>query len=220
LAVLLALLAYHLYGLSQSMQYIPMIWWLSLLLVAWCATREDVVMVRTPGEQSWNLRGARFVAVLVLVVNVSDFSLASIKSRYQLEHLDLDPQRHLYHGFYAREWWGQRQFRWSGRQAFVVVEGEGTLSFPIVSMNPHSGTRAVEVEVYLDGKLAKELSYSANWETDLRLQLKEQPQPHVIDIKVSHTWVPRGVDGGSDARRMGIAIGNMHLNGQAIGVSF
>ena len=124
LCVALSIVSFHIYGVFQSMQYVPMIWFLIFLMFGYALTIDDGVL----SDRVRRLVGvlAKVGVVLVVIggiVYLSNFGSIGLAEKYGLAYYEKNPGSNKYFGFYNRENWPTGIFRWSGKQGMIKISG-------------------------------------------------------------------------------------------------
>jgi len=106
--VIISIISFHIYGIFQSMQYIPMIWMLIFLSLGYAMTIDEKVLP----DRVRRITGVlvKVMIFLVLVGGVVYFAgrgSQSLAEKYGLEVYAQEKDWHEYHGFYHREKWGR-----------------------------------------------------------------------------------------------------------------
>jgi len=123
--VVISIISFHIYGIFQSMQYIPMIWSLIFLNLGYAMTIDDKVLP----ERLRRITGVvvKVMIFLVLIGGVVYFTgrgSQDLADKYGLRVYAQDQDWHNYHGFYGKEKWEKGFYRWSGRKGLVKIESE------------------------------------------------------------------------------------------------
>jgi O-antigen ligase len=181
--VLLSIVSFHIYGIFQSMQYVPMIWFLIFLLFGYALTIDDGLVPRRIRRFASIFVKLSIVLVLIGgVVYLSNFESKDLAEKYGLEVYAQDQDSNRYFGFYEREKWPEGYYRWSGPRARCSVRGQGSVvsgqkekddrgqrtgvkglvGFDFVCGTPGVEKEPVRVIVSLDGKPIDEIVFDRN----------------------------------------------------------
>lgn len=123
--VMLSILSFHIYGIFQSMQYIPMIWMFIFLTLGYALTIDETVLpdrIRRITDMS-----IKMMICLVLLGGMVYFAgrgSQGLADKYGMGVYAKEQDWHQYHGFYPREKFPQGYYRWSGRRGKVVIRGQ------------------------------------------------------------------------------------------------
>jgi len=210
MVVFMCILSFHLYGLTQSMQYVPMIWFLIFLFFGYAMMREKVA----------GLQGSRKKARLVIVLSafVCLFAVSSyafnIAQRqeadtYGLEVFAVDQDLYNYKGFYRKEIWpGQGVYRWSGRQAEIVLDKTGTVVIDFACYTPRLADEPLVLDVLLDSVLLDRYTFTqaGNVRREYLIQQQVETNGKTVQVRVSRTWNPRREGVSADMRNLGVAV--------------
>ncbi|GAB6039091.1 hypothetical protein JCM15519_36500 [Fundidesulfovibrio butyratiphilus] len=146
LGVLVALTAFHAFGLFQEMTYVPTVWLLTFLLLAHALGLEDTLGGwASPKRAVWGVRGVAAVVLAALVWNL-----------VAAHRLDARPGRAAeLAGFSAPEVLEGLPARWSLGASRFTPRGQGPWVFTVGCPHPDMGKRPVTVELLdQDGPLA------------------------------------------------------------------
>lgn len=209
----LSMLFLLMYGLTQAIQYVPMIWFLLFLSTGFAMTlgREPYGRCRS--------RPLLYSALIILLCIGAGVYLANIQSRRLAERYGVaryseerGPVR--YAGFYDRENWGKEGvFRWSGPRAEIRVPYSGMVSFDLVCNTPGLTTDPVVIDVALNTIPLDRYTF---WNAQKVRRTYYFPTPesndtNTIVFTISRTWTPRLAGVGLDTRNLGIAVSEPRL---------
>jgi len=203
ISIVLAILAFHLYGLTQNMSYIGVIWFVYFLMFGYGLT-----LAPFPEELerrfSWVLKGFFGLVLISALVPWFGFSPAD---KYQIKDPNFIKHGLSFSGFYGLEPWAGKDARWSGQEATVTFEGDGFLEFSLHSSDPTATKDNPAVtRIFLDGHLLQEVRLINNQPIDLSLPLPGVSS-HVLRIENQRTWCPSD-HGSTDHRQLGAALVN------------
>ncbi|HIJ41635.1 MAG TPA: O-antigen ligase family protein, partial [Deltaproteobacteria bacterium] len=121
--VVISIISFHIYGIFQSMQYIPMIWSVIFLNLGYAMTIDDKVLP----DRLRRITGVmvKVMIFLVLIGGVVYFmgrGSQDLADRYGLMVYAQDQDWHDYSGFYQKEKWAGGGYRWSGGKGLVKIE--------------------------------------------------------------------------------------------------
>ena len=199
--VLLTMLVFHLYGLFQGMQYIPVTWFLFHISTGYA-------MTVTPGELPVRLRRVLLGAFLLLSVLVllSPFDYGAnrgfrdVKERFELSAY-LPDESAEFEGFYRPESWPQGEFRWMARRGIVKVTRPEPFRLLIACEHPDLDREPVVLFFRFNGDPAGQIVFHGRGLVEKRFDFGE---PGTLRLSVSRTWTP-GAEA-ADRRELGIAI--------------
>jgi len=213
--VLISILGFHLYGISQSMQYIPVIWFFIFLNLGYAMTisRDGQVSQR---RKFWKL-GHIISIILILsagVVYSHNIGSKKFADKYGLKLYAENQNRDNYIGFYDPEDWNGKIFRWSLNKGILKFSGNGTIDYSLKVLHPDINKKPVIVSIYLDGKPVDRLSI---WNpVSIRRQYfipYSDKTNHELIFKVNRTWNPKKRGISKDNRELGVAVSDLyHLN--------
>ncbi len=210
MVVFMCILSFHLYGLTQSMQYVPMIWFLVFLFFSYAIMREKKVGMREY-RKSGRLAGA--LSVFICLLAVSSYALNVGQKleadRYGVAVFAVDQDLYRYRGFYPKELWsGKGVYRWSGRQAEIRFWKDGIIEISFKCITPGLGDNPLIFEVLLDGRIIDRHTF---WEASTIKRKYWIPgegdgMESILELRVSRTWNLRQSGMGSDTRNLGVAV--------------
>ncbi len=218
--MLLCLSVFHLYGLTQSMQYIPMIWFLVFIFIGYAMLRSMSVW---PGIKPRFFRYALSVSIVCCLSAVSSYAFNIGNQlearRYGIDVFAVDQDSYLYRGFHAKESWvGQGIYRWSGRQAEIVLNGSGLVGLNFVCYAPRLQQKPIVLDVFLDDLPIDRYTF---WKTGkiyrtYWVQPRHEMNERKIRIEVSRTWNPLQEGLGRDIRNLGVAVSELKYFGKEL----
>ena len=212
--VIISIISFHLYGLFQSMQYVPMIWMLIFLNLGYAMTIPESAFSKKSAK-IWGRICAGFLVVVALsgIGYAYHFESRHLVKKYGLSIYAKDQDRDHYIGFYGPEKWGDDIYRWSSRRGLLKFSGNGLIGLTFQFMHPDIDKRPVKLEIVLNGKVIDRLTVFARGSIGRQYYLHDvTPASHQIMIKVSRTWIPKAFNINEDRRSLGVAVSNMrHL---------
>jgi O-antigen ligase len=146
--VIICILSFHIFGIFQSMQYIPMIWSMIFLCLGYAMTIDDGVL---PGRLR-RVFGVLTKASVVLVaigffVYLGNFESKSLAKKYGLRIYAMDQDQDRFAGFYQHsQRWKYGDYRWCGKRGAIYVQGGPSEIRSAVSGVPQLNRRIREVE--------------------------------------------------------------------------
>ncbi len=210
MVVFMCILSFHLYGLTQSLQYVPMIWFLIFLFFGYAMMREKVI-----GPQKYQKKVRLVVAISAFscLVAVSSYALnVGLKQeaeRYGLEVFAVDQDLYRFKGFYKKEFWPQQGvYRWSGRQAEIVLDKDGTVVIDFACYAPRLADEPLVLDVLLDSVPLDRYTFTQAGSVRRAYSIQQQVETigKTVQIRVSRTWNPRREGVSADMRNLGVAV--------------
>lgn len=212
IAVLLSIIAFHQYGLAQSMQYVGVIWFLIFLSFGYAMTLDEAVLPRAVRQT------ARFFVLFFLVLTVigsfvyaRNFESRLLAKRYGLQVYSADQSMDKYVGFYPKEDWGTKGiFRWTGRKAEIGLEKSGVVWIDFSSNAPHLNSQPLLLDVSLNGNSIDRITFFDNRIVSRKYFIPsggQQPPDNQLEFNLSRTWNPRAEGVSADSRNLGVAVG-------------
>jgi hypothetical protein len=124
--VVISIISFHIYGIFQSMQYIPMIWSLIFLSLGYAMTMDEGVLPvgfrRVMGVVT------KVCVVLVVIgffVYLSNFESRGLAEKYGKRIYAIDQNRDRFGGFFEpSKRWKYGDYRWFGKRGAVKVKGQ------------------------------------------------------------------------------------------------
>ena len=212
--VIISIISFHIYGIFQSMQYIPMIWMLIFLSLGYAMTIEDNVLpVALKKITGILVKVSMIIVVIGLFVYLFDSGSKSLAEKYGLKIYAKDQERDKYVGFYHREKWPTGYYRWSGRKAMAAVDGSGVIELDFQCHTPGVEKEPVILLVSLDGKRIDKVRFAGKGEVKRRYYLEKNAneENHRLLFDVSRTWNPKRLGVSADVRELGVAMSEVRL---------
>jgi len=201
IAVLLSIIAFHFYGLAQSMQYIPVIWFLIFLNIGYSMTIDK------SAEPKWIHKHRPLLNYLLLLVVVcgliayaSNFQSYKTAAALQLTHYSPEQEPERYRGFYPPEQWeNMGVFRWTGSTATIKIGTPKIVEFTFVCSAPDLTSNPLFLSVYEEKRLIDRVAFSIP-ESKTRkyyLPVRQGTTKKQLRFSVSRTW---------NLRKLGLAV--------------
>lgn len=196
---LVGLAVFHFYGLFQGMAYIPVIFVLLPLLVAYAATHAPEPA--GPGlawrRLAWTAAGLALLASTIAGY-AADSGYASLKRRFGV-HAYLPDEREDYEGFYRPETGPAGEFRWMRRRAIVNVRRSAPFRISFVCEHPDAGREPVVLSLRFEGRDLEPVVFRRPGAVERRFDFAV---PGALRLEASRTFRP----GGADRRELGVAV--------------
>jgi hypothetical protein len=209
IAPILSIVAFHLYGMAQAMQYIPVIWFLVFLNIGYAMTVNENVLPLWVRRYKPHFAIGLFVFVSIGVLMYAlDFQSKSLAAQKELAIYSIDQQQNRYLGFYAREEWGEKgTYRWTGSGAIIKLPSGELFELTYVCSAHDLAADPVMVEVF-DGeqqidKLVFHHPQSITKQYLLPDAMEEEKQ---LRFSISRTWNLQKAGVAEDRRNLGVAI--------------
>ncbi len=227
--VALSIVSFHIFGIFQSMQYVPMIWFLIFLMFGYALTIDDGV-VPLPIRRFVRFFSKISIVLVFIggVVYLNNFESRGLAEKYGLEFYEKNQDSNRYFGFYWREKWPMGYYRWSGPRASVVMrraqsgergaQGEdgkrdgwmngGVVEFDIQCHTPGVEKEPVNVVISLDGERIDEVCFVRKGSVKRQYYVKgnTKDQGHEFIFDVSRTWNPKKLGISEDMRDLGVGV--------------
>jgi hypothetical protein len=209
--VIISIISFHLYGIVQSMQYVPMIWMLIFVNLGYAMTIPDSVLSKKSAK-IWKQICVMFLIVVALsgIGYAYNFESRHLAKKYGLSIYAKDQERDDFIGFYATEKWADDIYRWSSRCGILKFTADGLIGLTYQFMHPDIDKRPLKLEIVLNGKVIDTLTVFTKGSIGRQYYLHDvTPTSHQIMIKVSRTWIPKKYDINEDRRLLGVAVSKM-----------
>jgi O-antigen ligase len=200
---------FHLYGLTQSMQYIACIWFVMFMFLGYAMLLER--RVYSPVLARSGKYGVLAVILAVVaggVVYAKNPQSIQLAGRYTLPRYAQHCEGEIYKGFYWRENWGKDgYFRWSGRRAEIVLRGSGSVQVDFACYAPRLDSSPLTLEVCLNGHSVARYTFREAGKVTRTYSFADGIcLPAVLQLQVSRTWTPKREHMGNDTRVLGVAV--------------
>ncbi len=215
---LISLSAFLLYGLTQSLQYIPLIWFLLLLIFGYAMILDEKLLPH--GLQQFRPYIFVICALLVLTgggVYARNAQSQRLADEYGVAKYSSDRGTEVYTGFYAQEDWGKDGiFRWSGRHATLQFNRYGAVEITFFCNAPGLVSNPIVIDVLLNGNPVDRYTF---WEQQkvqrtYWVSTDDKSSESRMDIRVSRTWNPKQAGHGGDTRNLGVAVSEPRFMGR------
>jgi len=125
--VAISIIAFHAYGIFQSMQYIPMIWSMIFLCLGYAMTIDDRVLPGRLRKAFGVLTKASVVLVGIgLFVYLGNFESKDLAQKYDMRVYAMEEDRDCFAGFHQHsQRWKYGDYRWCGRRGAIYVPEAG-----------------------------------------------------------------------------------------------
>lgn len=205
----ISIISFHMYGIFQSMQYVPMIWSLIFLNLGYTMTLDEKVlperMRRTAG---FMVKVMIFLVLIGGVVYVTDRGSRGLARKYGLKAYALDQDQHNYQGFYPKEKGASGYFRWSGKRGLIRIQRDGLVEIRFDCHTIGVDKEPIGVNISVDDQPVDHLDFRATGSQKWYYRLKKRNKgPHEILMEVSRTWNPKESGISVDNRDLGVAVG-------------
>lgn len=207
--VIISIVSFHIYGLFQTMQYIPMIWLLIFLNLGYAMTVGDDVLPTRVRRVSALLAKLSVVLVGVgLLVYAAHFESRDLAAKYGLRIYDQDQERDRYAGFFQpSQRWQYGDYRWSGKRGAIYVPGGGDVGLEFRCQTPGVEKEPLVLTVVHEGRVLDTISFSKEESVIKKYLLPEMPgEEHKIVLEVSRTWNAHKYLNNYDRRNFGVGV--------------
>ncbi|MBA4367474.1 MAG: hypothetical protein C0403_07530 [Desulfobacterium sp.] len=209
-AIIVSLLSVHFIGIFDSIQYIPMIWFLTFINYGYVLTIDENVISRQ-GKSIWNKVSLILLAVSCVsafIYHQTSFS-RTLQNKYQLEKYSLANESSDYPGFYSPETWDDGIYRWTGKHAAVFMKAKSDIieSRLVVHHNNSSSAEGLELKMYLNDEPLDTIHFFGGGQKTIVYHCPNiRNQEIKVEFRVNKTFNPRKMDLSEDSRNLGIAV--------------
>jgi O-antigen ligase len=160
--VIISIISFHIYGIFQTMQYIPMIWLLIFLCLSYAMTMDDgMLSVRVRRALGILTKISVVMVVIGLFVYLNNFESKSLVTKYGLEIYAMDQDRDRFGGFFQHsKRWKYGDYRWSGKKGAIYVPGGGIIQLDFRCETPDAEKEPVVLTVSNNGIVLDKISFS------------------------------------------------------------
>lgn len=214
IAVILSIVAFHLYGLAQSMQYIPMIWFLIFLNIGYAMTIKETVLPDWIWRKKTGVIWLLFLVVIAgVIVYANDFESKKLADKEKMKIYSLDQEQDKYLGFYSAERWGEQGiFRWTGSAAIIKLPRAEMFKLTFVCSAPDLAGNPLILSVYDEKRQVDEISFSQQKSITREYFLpRAKDEDTKLSFHVSRTWNLRKLGVADDRRNLGVAISEVKV---------
>ncbi len=204
LCVLLSIVSFHIYGFFQSMQYIPVVWFMIFICLGYALT----IVEEPPRHRMKRLTDVLVAALCVLVlaggwVYFMDRGSQGLAAKYGLKVYAADQDWHNYLGFHNAE----NHWRWSGKRSLMRIHGNGLVEIQFICDTPGVEREPVSVDIHVDGEPAEGVVFRQAGRLNWQYRLNQSPSSvHELHMEVSRTWNPKRAGISSDGRDLGVLV--------------
>ena len=159
-----SIISFHLYGIFQSMQYVPMIWLLIFLNLGYAMTIDDDVL---PSRVKWIFGFLTKISIVLVGVSLfvysSNFESRNLSEKYDKRIYAMDQDRDRFAGFfhYSKRW-EYGDYRWSGKQGAIYVPGGGEIKLEFQCRTPDAEKDPVLLNVLHDGRVLDQIVFGGD----------------------------------------------------------
>ncbi|MBI5675577.1 MAG: O-antigen ligase family protein [Nitrospirae bacterium] len=206
--VILSIVSFHLYGIFQDMQYIPVIWFFILLNIGYALTI---------GENVLPIRHCRFwkmlLSICIILTVLSGFVYfkypvsKKISEKYGLWVYATDQNRDNYIGFFSPEKWKTGKYRWSQKEGILVIKGHSIVELSFHASHPDIEKKPVMLNILLNKEPFDKVIFTKEGSITRKYYIPDSSNNiQELLLKVSRTWNPYKNGGSNDNRDLGIAV--------------
>ncbi|MBU1417930.1 MAG: O-antigen ligase family protein [Proteobacteria bacterium] len=214
IAVILSIVAFHLYGLAQAMQYIPMIWFLIFVNIGYAMTINGNVLPDWFRRKETAFTGMLILVVLIGVISyASDFESRKLAAKGNMKIYSADQEQNNYLGFYPSERWKEQGiYRWTGSSAIIKLPRSELFELTFVCGAPDLENNPLVLSVYEGPRQIDEVTFFQQESITKKYFIS---QARSVDKKlyfqVSRTWNLKKLGVANDTRNLGVAISEIKV---------
>ncbi len=212
--VIISIISFHVYGIFQSMQTVPMIWMIYFLCLGYAMTMDHGVLpvrLMKIGEIA-----GRICCVLMIIgffVYLSNFESRKMAEKYNLENYTRDRLRTA--GFlpHSERWNYAKGYRWTGKKGVVFLKNSvKSVNLSFYCCTPDVDKKPVEVTVRNGKKLLDKIIFKGKKKIIKRTYVFQIYKDRLktgdknLNITVSRTWEPHAYLRNFDRRMLGVGV--------------
>ena len=207
LIVILSTISFHIYGIFQSLQYIPCIWFLIFLNLGYTiAVQKSVVSAKRIDKTDWIVKFVYItIACAGIIFYVSNAGSEKIHQKYNSNFIST---QNSYIGFYAPENWSGKTFRWTAGNAIITIPKTGKFRVTLLCSHPDIKQHPVTVILKTSTRELDRIIFTEEIFVTKEYELSSDDQSKIF-IKVSRTWTPEKAGINADNRILGVAVSEL-----------
>jgi len=210
IAVIISIISFHINGIFQSMQYIPMIWLCIFLYLGYAMLIREEVLSPRYRKNWWKITKAVLVIVCISPIAYGLFPFSEIlEDKYSLNAYALDYDRNKYIGFYNLEKRETGDFRWSGERAVIYEKAKSDYVKLVVNADPlnSNSKEGLELKLSLNEKLLDRIHFFNGGTKELNYFIPNIAGENIrLNFEVSKTFRPFLLGLSRDYRGLGVCV--------------
>ena len=208
--VIISIISFHMYGMVQSMQYIPMIWLVDFLESGLCHDLDEGVLpmrvkagLGRVDKGECSLGGNRFFCVFEEILNPEVLHRNMGSASMPWTRIGIDSR-----DFFNRQKDGNMGIiGGSGKSGAVYFSDGGEVALEFYCRTPGLKEDPVILTVFHDGKLLDTISFTKEGSVKKEYALPKTPgEDQELLLEVSRTWIPQEHLGNFDRRKLGVGV--------------
>jgi O-antigen ligase len=206
--VLISIISFHIFGIAESMQYIPMIWMLIFLNMAYAMTLPgDVLPFRIQRIASHLTRGGLILVAISIFIYGANFESSDLANKYGLRIYAMEPDFDRFSGFFQRlSRWQYGDYKWCGKKGAVNFPGGGDVALELKCQTPDAESNPLVVTVFHRGRVLDTIVFSSEGTVTKKFSLPAVNTSETLILDVSRTWIPHHNLKNFDRRQLGIGV--------------
>ncbi len=206
--VILSIVSFHLYGIFQSMQYIPVIWLLIFLNIGYAMTISNETLSARQ-RRFWRI----IIKICIVMIIISGFvyvmypASEKISSKYGLKTYAVEQDRYNYIGFFRPEKWNTGIYRWGRKEGIVVLNRHGIVELSFHASHPDIKENPVILNILLNKEPLDKVTFTKPGTITKKYFIPDSSSNiQELFFEVSRTWNPYKNGMSNDNRDLGIAV--------------
>jgi len=216
ICVISSVAGFHLYGIAQSMQYIPMIWCLIFINIGYAMAINPAVL--SSGHRGfWDIMSKICIVIALLsgFLYLPGLDFKELSEKRNQGIYAFDQNRDDYLGFYRLEKWPNGYYRWAGRKGLLTIHRSGLIGVNLVCSTPKVEMNPVLLSISVDGGKAETITFNRKGIVERKYYLHDRNiESYQLLLKVNRTWNPLKENISRDYRELGIAVGEIQFYGE------
>ncbi len=200
--VMLSIIIFHIYGVFQSLQYIPVVFFLVFLNYGY------VLSINKENEKKiWPFITKIYliITIIALFVYISNSGFKDLINKYKLVVYAPNRYGYNYIGFYPLEYWNIGRYRWTKSEGIIYIPHEGTVELTFRISHPDFEKIPVILDIIINENQFDRINF-----TTLRNGVITKryiiTKPTKLHLKISRTWNPYKYRVSNDNRDLGVAV--------------
>ncbi len=206
--VLIAIIAFHTYGVFQSMQYVPMVWLMIFLFLGYALTLDQRVLPRKLQlTASWMTKVCIVLVLLGGLAYANNFGSVHLAQKYDLTTYSLEQDASRLSGFYPpSKRWTYGDYHWFGKTGAIFLSSAKELKLEFFCRTPGMEQNPVKLTISSNGKDIEHIVFSEQQAVQKTYRPDLSKEEQQLILKVSRTWIPHEHLGNYDRRELGVGV--------------
>ena len=206
--VLISIISFHIFSITESMQYIPMIWMLIFLNIAYAMTvPNDVLPFRIQRIASHLTKVGLILVAIGIFVYGANFESRALANKYGVRIYAMEPDLDRFSGFFQRlSRWQYGDYKWCGKKGAVYFPGGGDVALELKCQTPGVESNPLVVTVFHSDRVLDTIIFSTEGAITKKFSLPAASTSEPLILEVSRTWIPHHYLKNFDRRQLGIGV--------------